>query len=83
MASTVMWCAAYRVAPDMPRASKTPSPKSMKPMWLTSRNDRSRLMSFWAIAPSAPTSIVATANHSINDHGWSCGNSSDWVRSMA
>ena len=52
-------------------------------MWLTSRKDKSRLMSFCASAPRAPTSMVATANHSINVHGSSCGNSRVCVRTIA
>ena len=39
-------------------------------------------MSFCASAPSAPTSMVATANHSISVHGSSCGNSRVCVRTM-
>ena len=40
-------------------------------------------MSFCATAPSAPMSIVATANHSMRVHGPSCGKSRVCVRTIA
>ena len=55
----------------------------MKPMWLTSRNDSSRFRSFWASAPSAPTTIVSAAITSSRIEGPSCGKINVWVRSSA
>ena len=47
-------------------------------MW----NDRIRLTSFWAMAPSTPTIIVSPAIHSSRVR-CSPGNSWVWVRTMA
>ena len=46
-------------------------------------NDRIRLTSSWAIAPSTPTTIVGPAITRISVAGRLAGNSSVWVRMMA
>ena len=55
----------------------------MYPMWLTRVNDSMRLISFWAIAPRMPTSIVAAPaipSTSVSGSAW---NSRVWVRMIA
>ena len=55
----------------------------MNPMWLTSVNDSSRLMSFCATAPRIPTSIVASAAHISRSSARPSGNSNVWIRMIA
>ncbi len=42
-----------------------------------------RFTSFWAIAPSTPTTMVNAATHSSSSEAPSEGKSSVWVRMMA
>ena len=56
----------------------------MYPIWLTMWNDRMRLTSLWAMAPSTPTTMVSAAIHSSTvDASPPVGNSRVWVRTMA
>ena len=54
----------------------------MYPIWLTMWNDRIRLISFCAMAPSTPITIVSAATQSSNVLSV-FGNSSVWVRMIA
>ena len=53
-------------------------PNTMKPMWLTSVNESSRLMSSCATAPRIPTTIVASAAHISASSSRPSGNSRVW-----
>ena len=52
-------------------------------MWLTSVNDSNRLMSFWAMAPKMPSSMVASAATSSTGLSPTSGNSSVCARMIA